>query len=118
MRTASSLLRCNIRSRIRGRGGGQEKGGGDAAADLSLIAAAQRVEHYEASGYSSARNLAQQLRTPVIVQLLSASLAEEENADQLLTRSRRGSILGSRCTDLFEISDIQAKVSSAVTMSC
>ena len=58
----------------------------DAAADLSLIAAAQRVEHYEASGYSSARNLAQQLRTPVIVQLLSASLAEEENADQLLNQ--------------------------------
>jgi Mn-containing catalase len=58
----------------------------DASADLSLIAAAQRVEHYEASGYSSARNLAQQLRTPVIVQLLSASLAEEENADQLLNQ--------------------------------
>jgi Mn-containing catalase len=58
----------------------------DAAADLSLIAAAQRVEHYEASGYTSARNLAQQLRTPVIVQLLSASLAEEENADQLLNQ--------------------------------
>ena len=58
----------------------------DAAADLSLIAAAQRVKHYEASGYSSARNLAQQLRTPVIVQLLSASLAEEENADQLLNQ--------------------------------
>jgi Mn-containing catalase len=57
-----------------------------AAADLSLIAAAQRVEHYEASGYSSARNLAQQLRTPVIVHLLSASLAEEENADQLLNQ--------------------------------
>jgi Mn-containing catalase len=41
------------------------------------------VEHYVASGYSSARNLAQQLRTPAIVQLLSASLAEEGNADQL-----------------------------------
>jgi Mn-containing catalase len=58
----------------------------DAAADLSLIAAAQRVEHYEASGYSSARNLAQQLRSPALVQLLSASLAEEENADQLLNQ--------------------------------
>ena len=58
----------------------------DAAADLSLIRAVQRVEHYEASGYSWARNLAQQLRTPVIVQLLSASLGEEENADQLLNQ--------------------------------
>jgi Mn-containing catalase len=58
----------------------------DAAADLSLIVAAQRVEHYEASGYSSARNLAQQLRSPVIVQLLSASPAKEENANQLLNQ--------------------------------
>jgi Mn-containing catalase len=33
----------------------------DAAADLALIAAAQRVEHYEMSGYITARNLAQQL---------------------------------------------------------
>jgi Mn-containing catalase len=58
----------------------------DAAADLALIAAAQRVEHYEASGYISARNLAQQLRNPTVVQFLSASLAEEENADQLLNQ--------------------------------
>jgi Domain of unknown function (DUF892) len=66
------------------RGGRRARRG--VAADLSLIAAAQRVEHYEASGYSSARTLAQQLRNPVIVQLLSASLAEEENADQLLNQ--------------------------------
>jgi Mn-containing catalase len=31
----------------------------DAAADLALIAAAQRAEHYEISGYTTARNLAQ-----------------------------------------------------------
>jgi hypothetical protein len=31
----------------------------DAAADLALIAAAQRLEHYEMSGYTTARNLAQ-----------------------------------------------------------
>src|SRR5436305_2862494 len=29
----------------------------DAAADLALIGAAQRVEHYEISGYTTARNL-------------------------------------------------------------
>jgi len=33
----------------------------DAAADLALIGAAQRVEHYEIAGYTTARNLAQQL---------------------------------------------------------
>ena len=58
----------------------------DAAADLALIAAAQRVEHYEASSYTTARNLAQQLHNSMIVQLLTTSLAEEENADQLLNQ--------------------------------
>ena len=61
----------------------------DAAADLALIGAAQRVEHYEISGYTTARNLAQQLRHTAIVALLSKSLAEEENADQLLNQVAR-----------------------------
>ena len=38
----------------------------DAAADLALIGAAQRVEHYEISAYTTARNLAQQLRQRAI----------------------------------------------------
>jgi Mn-containing catalase len=42
----------------------------DAAADLALIGAAQRLEHYEISGYTTARNLAQQLRQRAIVALL------------------------------------------------
>jgi len=61
----------------------------DAAADLALIGAAQRVEHYEISAYTTARNLAQQLRQRAIVALLSKSLAEEENADQLLNQVAR-----------------------------
>jgi Mn-containing catalase len=61
----------------------------DALADLALIGAAQRVEHYEISGYTTARNLAQQLRQSAIVALLSKSLAEEENADQLLNQVAR-----------------------------
>jgi Mn-containing catalase len=60
-----------------------------AAADLALIGAAQRVEHYEISGYTTARNLAQQLRHSAVVSLLSKSLAEEENADQLLNQVAR-----------------------------
>ncbi|MGY8710829.1 DUF892 family protein [Bradyrhizobium sp. 18BD] len=66
---------------------GEEKE--DAAADLALIGAAQRVEHYEIAGYTTARNLAQQLRHSAIVNLLSKSLAEEENADQLLNQVAR-----------------------------
>lgn len=61
----------------------------DAAADLALIGAAQRVEHYEIAGYTTARNLAQQLRHSSIVALLSKTLAEEENADQLLNQVAR-----------------------------
>jgi Mn-containing catalase len=61
----------------------------DAAADLALVGAAQRVEHYEISGYTTARNLAQQLRHSVVAALLSKSLAEEENADQLLNQVAR-----------------------------
>ena len=61
----------------------------DAAADLALIGAAQRVENYEISGYMTARNLAQQLRHTAVVALLQKSLAEEENADQLLNQVAR-----------------------------
>jgi Mn-containing catalase len=61
----------------------------DAAADLALIGAAQRVEHYEIAGYATARGLAQQLRHSQVVNLLSKSLAEEENADQLLNQVAR-----------------------------
>lgn len=53
----------------------------DAIADLALIGAAQRLERYEASAYTTVKNLAQQLRQSAIVELLSNSLAEEENAD-------------------------------------
>jgi Mn-containing catalase len=61
----------------------------DAAADLALIGAAQRVEHYEISAYTTAKNLAQQLRHSAVVALLSKSLAEEENSDQLLNQVAR-----------------------------
>jgi Mn-containing catalase len=61
----------------------------DALADLALIGAAQRVEHYEISGYTTAKNLAQQLRHSAVVALLAKSLAEEENADQLLNQVAR-----------------------------
>ena len=56
----------------------------DAPADLALIGAGQRVEHYEISAYTTARNLAAQLHHTAIVDLLSLSLGEEQNANQLL----------------------------------
>src|SRR6185436_9258534 len=41
------------------------------AADLALIAAAQRVEHYEISAYGTVRELARQLRLTECAKLLS-----------------------------------------------
>ena len=61
----------------------------DAAADLALIAAAQKVEHYEISGYGTARTMAGQVDLPVVVELLNKSLAEEEVADNLLSQLAR-----------------------------
>lgn len=55
------------------------------SADLSLIAAAQRIEHYEISGYGNARSLARQIGEREVAQLLSQTLGEEEAADFLLT---------------------------------
>ena len=61
----------------------------DAPADLALIAAAQKVEHYEISGYGTARTLAGQAGLPMVAELLNASLAEEEIADNLMTQLAR-----------------------------
>ena len=53
--------------------------------DLALVGAAQKVEHYEISGYGTARCLARQLNEPKIAKLLSLTLGEEESTDFLLT---------------------------------
>lgn len=57
----------------------------DIIADLALIAAAQRVEHYEISGYGTARSLARQIGEPAIAKLMTQTLGEEESSDFLLT---------------------------------
>ena len=54
-------------------------------ADLALIGAAQKVEHYEISGYGTARCLARQLGERKVAKLLSHTLGEEESADFILT---------------------------------
>jgi len=59
------------------------------AADLALIASAQKVEHYEISAYGTARAMAGQIGLPAVAGLLSKSLAEEEIADNLLTQVAR-----------------------------
>jgi Mn-containing catalase len=58
---------------------------GELTADLALIAAAQKVEHYEISGYGTARCLAKQIGEREVATLLSHTLGEEEASDFLLT---------------------------------
>jgi Mn-containing catalase len=59
------------------------------AADLALIAAAQKVEHYEISAYKTARTLAGQIGRQDIAFVLNTSLGEEETAESLLTQVAR-----------------------------
>lgn len=54
--------------------------------DAGLIAAAQRVEHYEMAGYGSVRTFAQLLNKPDMVKLLDETLTEEKAADKKLTQ--------------------------------
>jgi ferritin-like metal-binding protein YciE len=53
--------------------------------DAALIAAAQRVEHYEIAGYGCARTFAQRLGRSDVARLLQETLEEEGNADKILT---------------------------------
>jgi ferritin-like metal-binding protein YciE len=59
--------------------------GDKAAKDAALIAAAQRVEHYEIAAYGTARALAEQLGRSDDGKLLDQTLSEESNADETLT---------------------------------
>ncbi len=54
-------------------------------ADLALIAAAQKVEHYEISSYGTAKSLAKLIGEIDVAKLLTRTLGEEESADYLLT---------------------------------
>ena len=50
--------------------------------DAALIAAAQKVEHYEISGYGTLRTFAQLLGHDQAVELLEETLEEEKEADE------------------------------------
>jgi ferritin-like metal-binding protein YciE len=62
-----------------------EAEGPEGVIDLGLIAAAQKVEHYEISAYGSARALAEQLGLSEVAALLQESFDEESAADEKLT---------------------------------
>jgi ferritin-like metal-binding protein YciE len=65
--------------------------GGEAASeegslsDLAIIAAAQKVEHYEISAYGTAKAWAEKLGNQDVADLLGETLEEEKAADSNLT---------------------------------
>src|SRR6185437_14165831 len=60
--------------------------------DAGLIAAAQKVEHYEISGYGSARTHAALLGNDEAARLLNETLREEKEADEKLNQLAKGMI--------------------------
>jgi ferritin-like metal-binding protein YciE len=65
-------------------------GGEPMAKDAALIAAAQRVEHYEIAAYGTAATLADHLGLDDAKDVLGQTLDEEETADKLLTKIATG----------------------------
>jgi len=63
-----------------------EHGMEDMVRDAAIIAAAQRVEHYEMAGYGCARTFARQLGHDDIAEILQQTLDEERAADEKLTK--------------------------------
>jgi len=68
-------------------------GGDPTARDTALIAAAQRVEHYEIAAYGTARTLAQELDLGQAAGLLEETLDEESKADSLLNKLATGGLM-------------------------
>jgi len=62
-----------------------DEDGNEAVIDAGIIAAAQRVEHYEISAYGSAKAFATLLGRSDIVKLLNESQQEETAADKKLS---------------------------------
>lgn len=60
--------------------------------DAALIAAAQRVEHYEISGYGTARSFALRLGLNDAANLLQQTLQEEKAADEKLNQIAESSV--------------------------
>jgi ferritin-like metal-binding protein YciE len=61
------------------------KESGETVRDAAIIAAGQRVEHYEMAGYGTARAYAELLGHDEAASMLGQSLSEEKEADETLS---------------------------------
>ena len=62
------------------------------AMDAALICGAQKIEHYEISGYGTAAHLADGLGFKVVADLLRQTLQEEQNTDTKLNDLAKNNI--------------------------
>ena len=69
-----------------------EKFGKTSAGDAGLIAACQAVEHYEIARYGTMKLWAFELGMTEVTELLNATLEEEYNADDTMTRIAEASV--------------------------
>ncbi|HWB23840.1 MAG TPA: ferritin-like domain-containing protein [Chitinophagaceae bacterium] len=79
--------KCDAMEGITKEGEGiiEETEDGTATRDVGLILAGQKVEHYEISTYGGLEQLARTLGKNDIADILAETLAEEKEADELLT---------------------------------
>jgi ferritin-like metal-binding protein YciE len=70
----------------------ERRGSNPAAIDAALIAAAQKVEHYEITSYGTLATYADTLGLNKVASLLKQTLDEEEEADKKLSAIAEGSI--------------------------
>lgn len=61
--------------------------------DALIIAAAQRVEHYEMAAYGTARAMAERLQEGRLAELFQTTLDEEKVTDETLTEISEGEVL-------------------------
>jgi ferritin-like metal-binding protein YciE len=78
--------------------------GEPAAADAALIAAAQKVEHYEICAYGTLATYAETLGLDDLAEVFKGILAEEEQADDKLSEIAQGSV-NSQAAQAGEMSD-------------
>lgn len=64
----------------------EETDKGTEVRDVAIISASQKVEHYEIASYGTMRTLAGVLGFTEVQKILDETLAEEKNADSLLTQ--------------------------------
>ncbi|MCA9972777.1 MAG: ferritin-like domain-containing protein [Anaerolineales bacterium] len=67
--------------------------GDNVVKDAALIAAAQRVEHYEIAGYGTVRTYAKELGYDDVASMLQETLDEEGSANKKLTKLAEGGFL-------------------------